>query len=770
MSNHINVNGNGVLQRCMSLASGALSPDQRVNYEFGQVLGVDEFRQEQQYFLQKEYLHNRSLHGYGTVSGLRVSAARPDDDADEMLVTVDPGIGVDQFGRVFVLREEQCARLGAWYARQVQEGLAPVASPPAPLRAYVVARYDECLDALVAIPGQPCATADTTMVPSRIRDAVQIELRWQPPLMTAWDGVRALADVLAAVRFVPGLPPEMSDEDLVLAQVRALADPPLMEPCEEEVGLPPVSPPVGTLRLPAENARQVLDRILTVWVTEVRPIVRERVDLIEPDAASDGPGGPESAVLLACIDFEPAVDFVPADPRIETAEVNNGDRPYLLHTQLIQELLLLGGGETAEAGELREFATVQVLNSTTLRVWLHHPEALEPVGDPLAALALAVNDQPFVLDDVTPVAGFDNLFTVTGDASRMSPGDRLALSIRLGNWQESNSGRPLLDVLEAAEYSYLGRDGGALTVYGVVERILPSRDLATVATQMRGNRAAGVHLWFHTAQPVRLPATIPVRRGPDGLPSNYTTSTPDNSQFSYEWLLTGPGNTQLRDGELLLIDFDLETVQVRNNLTTLADLVAAQHLSLVGYNGRQTVRLFYEVELPPQVQQGPSIDEILDEVARRLPTQPFVTIEVHVNDNGVPEFELWFHVDRRWDSPEAVVFMEEPRFIVLSERPNANNEMKEPPELRDIPRDAFSLTPIQSNVYRVEVQDTGLWFDFGSRYLRFVFLVGETIVIENGQDMTLEDYINGSRIKFEGHNGEDAIVAFVRVPGRGGIG
>ncbi|MEZ4768506.1 MAG: hypothetical protein R2844_08780 [Caldilineales bacterium] len=768
MSNHNNANGNGVLQRCMSLASGALSPDQRVNYEFGQVLGVDEFRQEQQYFLQKEYLHNRSLHGYGTVSGLRVSVARPDDDADEMLVTVDPGIGVDQFGRVFVLREEQCARLGAWYARQVQEGLAPTASPPAPLRAYVVARYDECLDALVAIPGQPCATADTTMAPSRIRDAVQIELRWQPPLMTAWDGVRALADVLAAVRFVPGLPPELSDEDLVLAQVRGLADPPLMEPCAEETGLPAASPPAGTLRLPAEGARQVLDRILAVWVSEVRPVVRDRVDLIEPDVASDGPPGPESAVLLACIDFEPAAAFVPADPRIDTAEVNNGDRPYLLHTQLIQELLLLGGGDAAEAGELREFATVQVLDSHTLRVWLHHPEPLEPVGDPLAALALAVNGQPFGLDSVAPVAGFDNLFVATGDTGQMSPRDRLALSFRLGNWQESNSGRPLLDVLDVVEYGYLGRDGGTLTVYGLVERILPSRDLATVDVQMRGNRAAGVHLWFHTAQPVQLPATVPVRRGPAGLPSNYTTSTPDNSPFSHEWLLTGPGNTQLRDDELLLIDFDLETVLVGDAVTSLADVVAAQHLSLVGYDGRQTVRLFYQVALPPQVQQGPSIEEILDEVARRLPTQPFVTIVVHDND-ALPIFELWFHVDRRWDGQEAVVFMEEPTFIVLGEVPNASNDVKMPPDLREIPRDAFTVTPLQSSAYRVDVRRQ-VWNQRGSRYLRFVFPVGETIVIENGQDMTLENYINSSRIKFEGHNGEDAIVAFVHVPSRGGIG
>ncbi len=101
-------NGNA-LQRCVSLANGALSPDQRVNYEFGLVLGVDDFRQEQLYFLARDYLHNRSLHGYGTVAGLDVIADRPADSTREMLVTVTPGMAVDQFGRTINLRDEQCA-------------------------------------------------------------------------------------------------------------------------------------------------------------------------------------------------------------------------------------------------------------------------------------------------------------------------------------------------------------------------------------------------------------------------------------------------------------------------------------------------------------------------------------------------------------------------------------------------------------------------------------------------------------------------------------
>ena len=47
---------NGITARCVSLGRGDKDPFERVNYEFGLVLGVDEFVAEQYYFLEKEYL------------------------------------------------------------------------------------------------------------------------------------------------------------------------------------------------------------------------------------------------------------------------------------------------------------------------------------------------------------------------------------------------------------------------------------------------------------------------------------------------------------------------------------------------------------------------------------------------------------------------------------------------------------------------------------------------------------------------------------------
>src|SRR5436305_13618505 len=47
----------------------------RLNYTYGQLMGVADFRAEQSYFREKQRLHNRCFHGYGVVCGLLVHAA-----------------------------------------------------------------------------------------------------------------------------------------------------------------------------------------------------------------------------------------------------------------------------------------------------------------------------------------------------------------------------------------------------------------------------------------------------------------------------------------------------------------------------------------------------------------------------------------------------------------------------------------------------------------------------------------------------------------------
>ena len=65
-----------------------LDPHTRVNYVEGMVLTAEEFKQDQLYALEGDRLHNRILHGYGTVCGLNVSY-----DPTKGEIVVDGGTG-----------------------------------------------------------------------------------------------------------------------------------------------------------------------------------------------------------------------------------------------------------------------------------------------------------------------------------------------------------------------------------------------------------------------------------------------------------------------------------------------------------------------------------------------------------------------------------------------------------------------------------------------------------------------------------------------------
>ena len=74
-----------VAERASALAGSAAGNDdcghglQRVNYAHGQLLGVDDFRAEQDYVRRRLSRHNRLLHGVGIVCGLDVTVERDDD-------------------------------------------------------------------------------------------------------------------------------------------------------------------------------------------------------------------------------------------------------------------------------------------------------------------------------------------------------------------------------------------------------------------------------------------------------------------------------------------------------------------------------------------------------------------------------------------------------------------------------------------------------------------------------------------------------------------
>jgi len=380
---------NGITERCIPLAQGAKDPLQRVNYEFGLVLGVDEFVAEQCYFLEKEHQHNRSLHGYGTVSGLHVTAAENGDDIE---VRVSPGIGIDQYGRVFVVRNLQCASLPAWLADQdLDDGDDDETT------IYVVARYAECETELVPIAGQPCSTSDQLSAASRLRDIYEIDFALEPPPQPRHDAVNNLAAFFSLFRVQAGADSlaALGDPDRLSAIIgvefitQSSADF-RTHLATELAGV--IDPATQLIPVQPGEAEALLDDIFTYWITLVRPALLP--DLIAPGAPAGSEDEPPAAeIILAQL----TLATTDADAlTLDDMAIDNSARPYLLHTHLLQALHRFPdmpgqGGDAAPAPPVNDFATIEDVSARSLSLWVHIDRDIELTRDNLRLVRIGAN-------------------------------------------------------------------------------------------------------------------------------------------------------------------------------------------------------------------------------------------------------------------------------------------------------------------------------------------------------------------------------------------
>ena len=339
------------------LEPGTLDPGKRVNYLTGLVLGVDELRQEQTYFIERDRLHQRALHGYGTVHGLRVTVP-PVVDVLGPEVRVSPGMAVDPHGQHVCVGQVQCARVNAWLNTHRDEIVERIGgSPPGALSIYLVLCYRECETDNVPLPGGPCRSQDDTMAASRLADGFELLFALDAPAPASpvedpWvtggsgyvlptrpphgeeAGVRAFGALLAQFEVSDGPGPFVTDDDVV-ALVRGLLPP-------GGDGAPP-----GPWLLAADEAAHLLRTAFRIWITEVRPT------LLGGGRCGTAPPG-DDCVLLAELRFEIVEDAaglrVRTEGLAEPIEVVEDARPLLYASRLLQELLLGPWGVLAGPG------------------------------------------------------------------------------------------------------------------------------------------------------------------------------------------------------------------------------------------------------------------------------------------------------------------------------------------------------------------------------------------------------------------------------------
>lgn len=85
-------------------------PTQRNRYFMGKYMAARDFRLDQDYFLGRGHLHNRMLHGWGIVCGLRIEHHERQECRSRWVV-IRAGIAIDCYGRELVLDQDWAIEL-----------------------------------------------------------------------------------------------------------------------------------------------------------------------------------------------------------------------------------------------------------------------------------------------------------------------------------------------------------------------------------------------------------------------------------------------------------------------------------------------------------------------------------------------------------------------------------------------------------------------------------------------------------------------------------
>jgi hypothetical protein len=169
-------------------------PLKRLRYLTGQLLSAGELQLEQQFFIEKQKLHNRALHGFGIVSGLKVTT-----NAGQ--ITVAPGMAIDCEGNELIISEQTLAaggpadlRIAYLGVRYVEKFVDPV---PSPIGGEETSHVQESFELVIAPENSnrghrhsggrwlPCGQAHAFTI-AKLRAVAhgwRVDRRYRPPLM-----------------------------------------------------------------------------------------------------------------------------------------------------------------------------------------------------------------------------------------------------------------------------------------------------------------------------------------------------------------------------------------------------------------------------------------------------------------------------------------------------------------------------------------------------------------------------------------------------------
>ncbi|HLN63065.1 MAG TPA: Ig-like domain-containing protein [Symbiobacteriaceae bacterium] len=143
------------------MASRRMRSFERNHYFYGKLMTARDFRTEQEYHREKQWLHTRLVHDFGVVGGLKVRSAG--DVSNPWRLLLEPGLAVDSEGREIVVAEPfefDLSRLMYQYGLNPSEIKKPV---------YLTLSYRECEAEPVPVYARENA-ADEGYAPNRVQE------------------------------------------------------------------------------------------------------------------------------------------------------------------------------------------------------------------------------------------------------------------------------------------------------------------------------------------------------------------------------------------------------------------------------------------------------------------------------------------------------------------------------------------------------------------------------------------------------------------------
>lgn len=156
---------------------GVWDPFVRLCYQFGMLLGVDEFQQDQGFHLCKHRLSQRLFAGFGLVWGGAVSSTVGVSDGQPFeRLTVQPLFALDELGRELWVQNPCTLDLLTWAEQNHVTDREPI---------YLTVSYQACCVAPVPAVAAPCDDAASPTMPSRALETAALALQTdavEPPI------------------------------------------------------------------------------------------------------------------------------------------------------------------------------------------------------------------------------------------------------------------------------------------------------------------------------------------------------------------------------------------------------------------------------------------------------------------------------------------------------------------------------------------------------------------------------------------------------------